>query len=238
MRPPARAPRGILFDKDGTLLDYARSWSRINLDAGQLAARGQPELSARLLRIGGADPATGLAIADSLLAAGNSTEIAEAWISAGSPFDVASLTGALDRLFRDAVSRMVPVTDLRALFLDLKARGLVLGIASSDSEGAITDTLAHFNLTDVTDFVAGYDSGHGAKPEPGMFTAFCMACGLAPDEVAMVGDNLHDMEMGRRGGAGWRVGVLTGTGTRHSLTPHSDMVLESITELESALFSG
>lgn len=237
MRPPARPPRGILFDKDGTLLDYARSWSSINLEAGQLAAAGQPGLATRLLRIGGADPTTGLAVADSLLAAGNSTEIAAAWVGGGSPLDAGTLTRALDQLFRDAVSRMVPVTDLRVLFLGLKARGLDLGIASSDSEGAIIDTLDHFNLADVTDFVAGYDSGHGAKPGPGMFTAFCTARGLVPDEVAMVGDNLHDMEMGRRGGAGWRVGVLTGTGTRLSLTPHSDMVLESITKLEAALFS-
>lgn len=236
MRYPA--PLGILFDKDGTLLDYALSWSPINLDAAAMAAPGAPDLAARLLRMGGADPLTGLAVADSLLAAGNSAEIAAAWVEAGSPFARPALTQALDRLFRAAVGRMVPVTDLRALFLALKARGLHLGIASSDSEAAIVDTLAHFNLGDVTDFVAGYDSGHGAKPGPGMFTAFCGARGLAPAAVAMVGDNLHDMEMGRRGGAGWRVGVLTGAGTRQTLGPHSDMVLESITGLEAALFPG
>jgi phosphoglycolate phosphatase len=236
LRHRSALPKGILFDKDGTLLDYALSWSRINLDAGHLAAPGQPELAASLLRLGGADPDTGLAVADSLLAAGNSAEIAAAWVAAGSPFGAAGLTAALDRLFREAVSRMVPVTDLRALFMALKARGLVLGIASSDSAGAIHDTLAHFDLTDVTDFVAGYDSGHGFKPEPGMFAAFCAACDLVPDEVVMVGDNLHDMEMGRRGGAGWRVGVLTGTGTRASLVPHSDLVLENIAGLEAVLF--
>jgi phosphoglycolate phosphatase len=232
-----RLPKGILFDKDGTLLDYALSWSHINLDAGHLAAQGEPELAARLLKVGGADPDTGLAVADSLLAAGNSAEIAAAWVAAGSPLHEAQLTATLDRLFREAVSRMVPVTDLRALFVALKARGLILGIASSDSAGAIHDTLAHFNLSDVTDFVAGYDSGHGFKPGPGLLAAFCAACDLLPDEVVMVGDNLHDMEMGRRGGAGWRVGVLTGTGTRASLAPHSDLVLENIAELEAALFS-
>ena len=52
----------------------------------------------------------------------------------------------------------------------------------------------------------------------------------------MVGDNLHDMEMGRSGGAGWRVGVRTGTGTRASLAPHSDLVLENVEGLEAVLF--
>jgi phosphoglycolate phosphatase len=89
----------------------------------------------------------------------------------------------------------------------------------------------------MVDFIAGYDSGFGYKPEPGMFARFCTACGITPREVAMIGDNLHDMEMGRRGGAGWRIGVLTGTGTLQSLAGHSDLVIASIADLERALFS-
>lgn len=236
MNQPSRLPKGILFDKDGTLLDYAKSWSSINLDAGRMAASGQPELATRLLHLAGADPQTGLAVANSLLAAGNAAEIAGAWVQAGSPFPLDRLTAALDQLFRDAVSRMVPVTDLRALFLTLKARGLSLGVASSDSEAAIRDTLVHFDLDDITDFVAGYDSGYGFKPEPGMFSAFCAACRLDARDVVMVGDNLHDLEMGLRGGAGWRVGVLTGTSTQPMLGPHADMVLDSIEALEAMLF--
>jgi hypothetical protein len=63
--------RGLLFDKDGTLLDYEASWPPINREAGLLAAQGDAALASRLLRAAGADPATGLAVADSLLAAGN-----------------------------------------------------------------------------------------------------------------------------------------------------------------------
>jgi phosphoglycolate phosphatase len=229
-------PKGILFDKDGTLFDYAKSWSAINLDAACLAAAGDFALRTRLLERGGADPATGLATADTLLAAGNAAEIAAYWAVHGSPIEAGELTRALDALFRDAVSRMVPVADLPALFGRLKTHGVAIGIASSDGAAAVADTVHHFRLTDLVDFVAGYDSGHGYKPEPGMFTAFCAACRLQPCEVAMVGDNLHDMEMGRRGGAGWRVGVLTGTGTRQTLAHASDMVLGSIEGLEQALF--
>jgi phosphoglycolate phosphatase len=232
---PAR-PKGILFDKDGTLFDYAKSWSAINLDAARLAASGDEALRVRLLERGGADPETGLATADTLLAAGNAAEIAAAWVAHGSPLETVELTHALDDLFREAVSRMAPVTDQPGLFAGLKAHGARIGIASSDGAAAVADTVRHFGLTGLVDFIAGYDSGHGYKPEAGMFTAFCAACRLEPHEVAMVGDNLHDMEMGRRGGAGWRIGVLTGTGTRQTLTPASDMVLDSIEGLEQALF--
>jgi phosphoglycolate phosphatase len=50
-----------------------------------------------------------------------------------------------------------------------------------------------------------------------------------------VGDNLHDLEMGRAAGAGLVVGVLTGTSEHGDLAPFADRVLESIVELEALL---
>lgn len=227
--------RGLLFDKDGTLLDYAASWPPINREAGLLAAAGDAALAAKLLRAAGGDPATGLAIGDSLLAVGNTLELAEAWHEAGSPFTTVELTVALDELFRGAVARMVPVCHLGKLFARLRSAGFTLGIASSDSIAAVTATAAHFGVADDLAFMTGYDSGHGAKPEAGMALAFCAATGLDPAEIAMIGDSRHDMEMGRAAGAGLRIGVLTGAGTRETLEPISDLCLDSIAELEIAL---
>jgi phosphoglycolate phosphatase len=227
---------GLLFDKDGTLLDYAASWPPINLDAGLLAADGDPVLAATLLGLAGADPASGDAKADSLLAAGNTTELAQAWHAAGSPLPETELAQRLDRLFQSAVRRMVPVCDLAALFARLQERGLKLGIASSDSAAAVAATAAHFGLRETLAFSCGYDSGHGAKPGPGMALAFCAETGLAPGRIAVIGDNRHDMEMARSAGAGLRIAVLTGTGTRATLGPHCDLCLDSIAEIEQALF--
>jgi phosphoglycolate phosphatase len=228
--------RGLLFDKDGTLLDYAASWIPINRRAADLASDGDAALAAHLLRAGGADPVTGQVTADSLLAAGSTAEIAAAWSAAGAPYEAPRLTGMLDALFRSAHAHVVPVTDLAALFGRLKARELKLGIASSDNETAIRATAERFGIAHLVDFVAGYDSGFGSKPAPGMVEAFCRATGLAPAEVAVIGDNRHDMRMGRAGAAGLLVGVLTGTGTRETLGPESDLCLDSIADLEVALF--
>ena len=38
--------------------------------------------------------------------------------------------------------------------------------------------------------------------------AFCAAVGLPPAEVAMVGDNLHDIHMGQSAGAGLLVETI------------------------------
>jgi len=237
MRPERSAIRGLLFDKDGTLLDYEASWPPINREAGLLAAQGDAALAARLLRAAGADPQTGLALADSLLAAGNTSELAQAWRAAGSSIAEAGLVSGLDALFQGAVSRMVPVCDLAALFAGLRGRDLALGIASSDSAAAVDATAAHFGLSAHLAFSCGYDSGHGVKPEAGMALAFCRATGLDPGEIAVIGDNGHDMEMGRAAGAGLRIAVLTGTGTRETLTPLSHHCIASIAQLEEVLLS-
>ncbi len=229
-------PKAILFDKDGTLLDYWASWGPVNRAAVKLAAAGDDVLARRLFQVGGIDETGRAADAHSLLAAGSAYDIARIWVVAGARFTVPALTRALDDLFRASVADMVPVGDLAAVLGALKARGLSLGIASSDGEAAIRLTVERFGLGELIDFVAGYDSGHGPKPEPGMVHAFCRAVDLPPADVAMVGDTLHDLDMGRAAGCGLRIGVLTGTGSRAVLAEAADLVLDDITALEAALF--
>ena len=226
---------GILFDKDGTLLDYARTWLPVNRELALFAAQGDGVLADRLLSACGMDPVSGYVVPDSLLAAGNTVEIATGFVEAGSPLSVAALTEQLDAMSADAARHAVPVTDLESFFRDLKEKGYRLGVASSDNERSIRETADRFGFAPYLDYVAGYDSGFGVKPEPGMVLGFCMATGLDPQEVAVVGDNNHDMHMGRNAGAGMTVAVLTGTGSRASLSAASDHCLNDITELESVL---
>lgn len=229
--------KGILFDKDGTLLDYHASWGPLNRQVALMAARGDERLAEAILAATGLDASTGRVRSGSLLAAGSTDEIARGFIAAGSTYPLDELVPAIDAIFRSGVAGVVPVTDLAAFFRRLKRRDLMIGIASSDSEPAIRLTIERFGLTALVDFVAGWDSGYGTKPGRGMLDAFAACCRLAPDAIAVVGDNLHDMEMATAGDAGLRIGVLTGTSTRAELAPHCDACLQSIGELESLLFT-
>lgn len=226
---------GILFDKDGTLLDFDASWEPVNRQVSLVAAGGDAELADRLLAACGMDPISGHIVPDSLFAAGNTREIAEGLIGAGAPFDPETLVSLIDDLFAGAAEMSVPVTELQPLFARLRQRGLRLGIASSDNERSIRVTVRRFGIDDYVDFVAGYDSGHGAKPGPGMVLGFCAETGLAPHQVAVVGDSNHDLHMGRNAGAGLKVAVLSGTGSRQSLEEACDIILNDITELEAVL---
>ena len=231
----AKAIAGILFDKDGTLLDYAKSWVPVNYELARIAAKGDVTLARTLLAAGGMDADTGHVLPDSLLAAGNTVEIATGFVGAGAPFTIAELTTLLDGLFARSAEYAVPVTDLGAFFAGLHAKGYRLGVASSDNERSIRETAKRFGFENYLHYVAGYDSGYGVKPEPGMVLGFCAATGLEPQQIVVVGDNNHDMHMGRSAGVGMTVAVLTGTGSRQSLAAASDHCLADITELEAVL---
>lgn len=226
------AIQGILFDKDGTLFDFHETWRPIMRKAALFAAAGNERLAAEMLHAGGYDAASGRFLPDSVIAAGHAGELAELWLQHGASVPLPELKNGLDTLFRcEAETSSAPVPGLRTLLRDLSLSGLVLGIATNDSEAAAQAAARQFGLERYVSFVAGYDSGYGAKPGPGMALAFCDAAGLAPGAVAVVGDSAHDMAMARAAGAGLCIGVLTGAGTRETLAGYADMVLEDISGL-------
>lgn len=230
------AIRGVLFDKDGTLINFSRTWAPALRQAALFASRGDEALADRLLVAGGCDPATGEVAGGSLLAGGTNRELAEAWIVEVAGWQVDLLTRHLDEIFtRLGVPHAEALADLPGLFNRLVARGLTVGVATSDCALSAELTLERFGALETVAFLSGYDSGHGSKPGPGQALAFCAACDLAPGEIAVVGDNYHDLEMAANAGAGLKIAVLSGTGTRDQLEPLADVVIASIAEIGPVL---
>lgn len=232
---PRASLRAILFDKDGTLVDFDRTWAETNRKSALLAADGDAVLAERLLRACGMDPETGTTAGDSMFAAANAAEIAAHMIAHGSPYDVADLGPMLDAAFVEGAEKPWPICDLDQLMGELRAAGYQLGIASSDGESGIRRTVEVLGLERHIDFIAGYDSGHGPKPEPGMLLGFARHLGVEPLDIMMVGDNRHDMEMARAAAAGAAVGVLSGTGTREALSELADICIASVADLPPLL---
>ena len=116
----------------------------------------------------------------------------------------------------------------------LRRRGLRLGVATNDAEMPARAHLTAAGVVELFDFVAGSDSGFGAKPGPGQLQGFLQAMDLLPEQVLMVGDSLHDLRAGRA--AGMRTAaVLTGIADTQQLEPYADVVLPDIGHLPAWL---
>ena len=228
--------KGIVFDKDGTLLDFNATWVPVNRVIASLIADGDRDIIARMLLESGQDDSAGTVRSGSLLAAGNNHQIAESWQKIAPHHGIETITALINDVGKSAAAFTAkPVPDLQNTIEVLASRGFKLGLATSDSYDSAMATLSPFNILDHFDFVCGYDSGHGVKPGPGMVLGFCEHTGCDASEVVVVGDNLHDMEMAMAAKAALRVGVLTGTSSEQQLAPLADVIISSISGLSSII---
>ena len=216
---------GIIFDKDGTLFDFRATWDVWALGVIDELSAGDAALAQRIADAAVFDLQARAFRPESPIIAGTNREAAEAIGSALPDRPVEEIESFLS--LRAAMAPLAPAVPLDPYLTGLAARGLALGVITNDTEaGAIAHlgtagVLAHF------DFVAGFDSGHGAKPDPAPLLAFCRETGLEPARVVMVGDSHHDLLAGRRAGM-QTLGVLTGTALAAELSPLADAVLPDI----------
>lgn len=218
---------GILFDKDGTLFDFHLSWGAWTNSLLRQLAQG-PDHAHALGKAIGYDAVRREFAPTSPVIAGTAEEIA------------AALSPHLADLTQDAVLQrindlaqgapMAETVPLIPFLAGLRARGLKLGLATNDTEAPARAHLAAHGITGYFDFIAGYDSGYGAKPGPGMCLAFAQHLNLDARRVVMVGDSLHDLVAGRAAGM-HVVAVLTGVAGQADLAPHADAVLPDVGEL-------
>jgi len=228
------AIRGVLLDKDGTVIDYWQTWVPINREAALYAARGDKAIADELLRLGGHDPATDRITPGTPLAAGDFVDIAEAFAAHPAVAPAEQLTAGIERIFCSGGARhSALVPGARDTIVELRRRGFRIGLATNDSAGGLEASLAQHDVLDLFDFTVGCDSGLGSKPDPRMVHGFCAAVGVPAREVAMVGDAVHDLAMGRAAGVGLNVGVLSGTSGREDLEEFADLILGSISDLLS-----
>lgn len=215
----------ILFDKDGTLFDFQVSWSAWAVTFLHDLAQGD-ETRARVLgQVLGFDWESRRFLPDSCVIAGTDEDIVSALLP-----ELPGARGPELRLRIGLAAATAPMREAVPLapFLDgLRARGLNLGVATNDTESTARAHLETAGVLDRFDFVTGADSGHGAKPGPGMCLAYAAALGLPPAEVLMVGDSLHDLHAGRAAGM-WTLGVLTGVAGADVLASEADHLLPDI----------
>lgn len=217
----------VIFDKDGTLFDFRSSWGAWTHSLlAELVAGGAE--GAVLAHVLGYDPATGGFAPDSPVIAHTTPEIAALLVPHLPGMSAQALNARMNALA--ATAPMRPAVNLPAVLGALRDRGLLLGLATNDTELPARTHLRHAGVLEMFGFVAGCDSGFGGKPAPGQLLAFARVCGVAPARIAMVGDSVHDLEAARAAGM-FAVAVLTGIAGAADLAPYADVVMPDISGL-------
>jgi phosphoglycolate phosphatase len=220
--------RAILFDKDGTLFDFHRTWANWSRGFLRDLAGGDERRAYLLAEAVGIDLDAAAFARDSILVSHTPQEIATALLP---HLPGASLAGIVTRMSTmSAAVRQAEATPLVPLMDELVQRGLRLGVVTNDLETPARAHLREAGIERAFDRIIACDSGFTAKPAPDMLLAFCEMIGLEPSEVVMVGDSAHDMIAARAAGM-HRVAVLTGVAQRAQLEPLAQAVLPSVAGL-------
>lgn len=231
----AKRLAGLLFDKDGTLVDFHATWGRATHAVMQRLSGGEAAVVARLAAAMHYELDAQRFRSTSPLIGGSPDELHEAWGVALGRLDDPSLLDDLNEAFAvETLATLTPVGDPAAVLRTLRERGLRLGLATNDAEANARQQLDRLGLDAYLDFVAGYNSGHGGKPGPGMVLAFAASLGVPPGKVALVGDTPHDMAAARAAGA-VAIAVLSGPIGLAVLQPLADYVIDSIADLPALL---
>ncbi len=225
--------KALLFDKDGTLFDFDATW-------GRWAKRAIIELAE-------GDKAIEQSLADAFLLNFETSKFdPSSPIIAGTIDETLKAVHAvLPNIPQDEIiekmkegtekAELVAVCDLPQLFTKLSAK-YQLGIATNDNEASARMHLERANVERFFPYVAGWDSGFGAKPDHGMCTAFAKHINIAPENIVMIGDSTFDLRAGKAAGMK-TLGVLTGPAPHEELAPLADDVIASIAGLPEWLES-
>jgi len=216
---------GIVFDKDGTLFDFHATWGVWGRQTIEFLA-GKHQVS--VVAVAGAiefDLKENVFLPTSPAIAATNREVAECIARALPDASVDDVEQYL--MISAAEAPLSPAVPLVQFLEGLSSEGIALGVMTNDSEFGARAHLSSAGVLDHFDFVAGFDSGFGAKPAPGPLLAFARAAELDPSRVLMVGDSAHDLIAGRAAGM-QTFGVLTGTATEQDLQPYADAVSPDI----------
>lgn len=235
----------VVFDKDGTLLDFDAMWGSLLAHAVQVLTSGSEGGDATAADLYAAlgyaperrwtDPhgpwamATteqGLTIlAATLYRRGKPWHVAEAAVRAA--WQAATAPDALPGLVH-------PTADLVALFSALQRAGIRIAVDTTDDRTVTEMTLHLLKIDELIDWVVCGDDDLPGKPAPERLLATCDGLGVPVGRTAMVGDTVFDLLMGRRAGAGLVAGVLTGASDRTTLAAQADVVLDSVACIQVA----
>jgi phosphoglycolate phosphatase len=228
--------KGILFDKDGTLIEADGTWVPFYRSV-LMRLKGVDEAEAdAMMALAGYDPVARRMKAGSIMAGGTTRQLVDIWWAEDSAQARDALIHRLDNeLLPDVEPVLEPLADLPQVLGQLQTAGYKLAVATNDSFASASRHMEMLAIHNYFHTILGSDKVAKPKPSGLMIRRFSELSGIAAAELVMVGDNFHDIEEARQGGAGLAIGVLSGNGRAEDLRHIADHVLQDVSELPAYL---
>lgn len=222
----------ILFDKDGTLIHFDESWTKIGIQlvddvCGHFRIK---DVAAVYREIGIKENQFEKG---SVMAGGTLADM----IAVFQRFTTEDVAQWVAQRSQSLISQRIPEITLyegvRELLIRLKEQSYRLGLVTSDNEKGVTQFIEQTGLDDTFDILISTNDGRYEKPDIRLLNPLWER-GVQGQDVIMVGDTDNDMMTGRNMGSALNVGVRTGLGQEATFEA-ADIVIEHVGLLEEVL---
>ncbi|SHI22278.1 phosphoglycolate phosphatase [Sporobacter termitidis DSM 10068] len=236
--------RGILFDKDGTLIDFDSIWIPLALELVNMILdndipQKRPQHQKLLLQSIGIGP-DNKTLPHSVYASGTMEDVANTLFFAAIKSDIMlPYYSHFLELVQDKTKNYIfahrrsikAISGIERTLAFLKQLGLILGISTSDSEENTQICLMETGLIEYFDYIGCPGNSKQPKPSGDILLEFSGKFDLNPEEIAVVGDSAVDIAFARQNHAGLAIGVLSGAEGGGAFTSKADYVLPTVVEI-------
>ena len=234
--------KGIIFDKDGTLLDFDGFWTPVAEYAVEdILQKNQMEKSLKNQVLNAIGVKDGITDVDGVLCKGTYLQISQIIFGVLSKYkeelkleDVAEISL---KAFHDNIGKgemKGTCENIAGVISNLKEKGIKLAVVTADDTFTTKKCLTALGIDDMFDVIYTDDGTHPNKPDPYCIEDFCVKFGLNKEQVVMVGDSLTDVNFAKNGCIKF-VGVAKGQLNTAFLSAYADTVLPDVSHLSSVL---
>lgn len=241
---------GIIFDKDGTLIDFYKTWIPaaiavvdnvfVDYEISESMDAKEKVLNAIGISENQVAPDSSFAWKTYDDIARDMQSVLEQLLS--KKIDVHSLGNKLANYFEEEIcenGKMIECAfDLPSIIKSLNSQNINIGIATTDTYRATIKCLDKIGILKYFTFFAmdKMPNYMPLKPSREIITKAAKYWDIDSEKILVVGDTLNDMRFAHNGGA-IAVGVLSGVSKRQDLQAMADYIIDSVADLPELIYT-
>jgi phosphoglycolate phosphatase len=238
--------RLILLDKDGTIIDIHHYWGSMLKERAQLIVNrwfsdsdSQTKIFNELIDVMGIEIESGRMKPEGPVGVKPRPFIVKVATEVVCKNGVTTELEDIEKIFKEVdlqtASYIFPflkiLPGVKSFIKECHEQGVQLGVVTTDITERGRKALQALEMENYFHYIIGGDQVINPKPASDSVDIILEQSGIERDKTAVIGDHTVDLQMGITSGIGCNIGVLTGLGTRESLSPHTCQIIDSFKQL-------